>query len=127
MAEPTIAILGASSDRSKYGNKAVRAYLKQGYQVFPVNPKGGAIEGLTAYASLAEVPVDTLDRISIYLPPHVGLSLVDEIAKANAGEVWLNPGSESDDLIAALMDRGVHPIVACSIIDVGAMPSEFGQ
>ena len=46
---PTVAILGASADRSKFGNKAVRAFLARGYTVYPVNPKGGEIEGLAAY------------------------------------------------------------------------------
>ena len=41
MSQPTVAIIGASTDRSKFGNKSVRAHLQQGYEVFPVNPKGG--------------------------------------------------------------------------------------
>ncbi|MEX2112968.1 MAG: CoA-binding protein [Pirellulales bacterium] len=73
MSKPTVAILGASSDRSKFGNKSVRAHLQAGYEVVPVNPKGGTIEGLTAYRSLDEVPEPHLTRISVYLP----LAVVD--------------------------------------------------
>ena len=70
---PTIAILGASADRGKFGNKAVRAFLARGYDVYPINPKGGEVEGLTVHASLAAIPADVkLDRISVYLPPAVG-------------------------------------------------------
>ena len=66
---PTVAVLGASANRRKYGNKSVRAHLQQGYEVFPVHPAAGEIEGLKAYPNLASVPVETLDRITVYLPP----------------------------------------------------------
>jgi uncharacterized protein len=119
---PTVAIIGASADRSKFGNKSVRAHLAQGYQVFPINPKGGEIEGLPAYARLADVPVDRLDRVSMYVPPAVGMKLLDEIAAKGCDELWLNPGSDSDELAEAATARGLNPIVACSIVDVGVSP-----
>jgi predicted CoA-binding protein len=123
---PTIAILGASSDRSKYGNKAVRAFLVKGYTVYPVNPKGGEIEGLAAYKSLAEIPAEVrLDRISVYLPPAIGLKTLPEMAARNPGEVWLNPGSESDELVAAAEKLGLNTIQACSIVDIGLSPHQF--
>jgi predicted CoA-binding protein len=125
MAKPTVAIIGASADRSKYGNKSVRAHLSQGYEVFPVNPKGGQIEGLPVYATLGDLPPVHLNRISMYVPPAVGMTLIDAIAAKGCDEFWLNPGSESDELIAAANARGLDPIVACSIIGVGVSPSEL--
>ena len=125
MGKPTVAIIGASRDRSKFGNKSVRAHLQQGYEVFPINPQAGEIEGLQAYRSLAEVPVAHLDRISVYVPPAVGMQLLDEIQKQNASEVWFNPGSESPELLAAAAERGLNVIQACSIVDVGMTPGEL--
>ncbi|HEY2760330.1 MAG TPA: CoA-binding protein, partial [Pirellulales bacterium] len=87
---PTVAVLGASADRSKYGNKAVRAYQQRGFTVYPVNPKGGEIEGLESYASMADVPAGKLNLISVYLPPPVGLEVLDEVAKRGCDELWLN-------------------------------------
>jgi predicted CoA-binding protein len=98
MPQPTVAVVGASADRSKFGNKSVRAHAAQGYQVFPINPKGGEIEGLKAYERLADVPVARLDRISMYVPPAVGMQLLDEIAAKGCDELWLTPGSDSDEL-----------------------------
>lgn len=121
---PTVAILGASSDRSKYGNISVRAHLQQGYEVYPVNPKGGQIEGLTVYATLSDVPVEQLDRVSVYLPPPVVIKLLPEIAKKGCRELWLNPGSESEEVVAAAQRLGLDPIIACSIIGVGLRPSD---
>ncbi len=125
MSKPSVAILGASADRSKFGNKAVRAYLQQGYDVFPVNPKGGVIEGLTVYKSLADVPAAHLNRISVYLPPQVGLAMLDEIAAKGCDELWLNPGSESDALVAKAEALGLNPIQACSIVAVGVHPGDL--
>jgi len=125
MSQPTVAILGASADRSKFGNKSVRAHLQQGYTVYPVNPKGGTIEGLPVFRSLSDVPNGRLDRISCYLPPSVGLDLMEEIAARGCGELFLNPGSESPELVAKAEDLGLKPILACSIVDVGLHPDQL--
>lgn len=121
---PTIAIIGASSDRLKFGNKAVRIFADEGYTVYPVNPKGGEIEGITAYKSLAEVPAASLDKISFYVPPALGIQLLAEVAKKKPKEFWLNPGSESDELIEKAEKLGLNVIAACSIVGVGRSPSD---
>jgi predicted CoA-binding protein len=126
MSKPTVAILGASADRTKFGNKAVRAHLTQGYDVYPVNPKGGVIEGLPVYRSLAEVPAGRLTRISVYLPPEIGRKVLPEIAARGCDELWLNPGSDSPELVEAARAAGLEPIVACSIVDLGVSPQQFG-
>lgn len=116
---PTVAVLGASRDRNKYGNKSVRAHARAGWQVFPINPQADEIEGIHAYRSLRDLPIQPLDRVSVYLPPEIGLMLLDDIAACQPGEVWLNPGSESDELLAAAEKLGLSVICACSIVDVG--------
>ena len=98
MAKRSVAIVGASVDRSKFGNKSLRAHAQAGYDVYPVNPKGGTIEGYAAYRSLAEVPLEHLDRVSIYLPPPLALAVLDEIAAKGCDEVWFNPGTESPEV-----------------------------
>jgi predicted CoA-binding protein len=124
MSRPTVAILGASADRSKFGNKSLRAHLARGYEVFPVNPKGGEIEGLKVYTRLADIPVP-LDRVSVYLPPPVALQVLPEIAAKGCRELWLNPGSDSPEVIARAHELGLEPISACSIVDVGMQPGEL--
>ncbi|EAQ80495.1 CoA-binding protein [Blastopirellula marina] len=127
MNKPTVAILGASTHRSKYGNKSVRAHLQQGFEVYPINPQAGEIEGLQAYAKLADLPIDKLDRISVYLPPKIGIELLEEIAAAGATEVFFNPGAESEELLAKARALGIDPIQACSIVDVGMSPRELAD
>ncbi len=123
--KPTVAILGASADRSKYGNKSVRAHQAQGFTVYPVNPKESEIEGLKTYKSLSELPSGQLDRISVYLPPTIGIKMLEDIKAAGAKEVWFNPGAESDELIKAAYEHGIDPIIACSIVDIGETPTTY--
>jgi predicted CoA-binding protein len=125
MSKRTVAILGASRQQEKYGNKSLRAHLRRGYEVYPINPGGGTIEGLTVYKSLRDLPIKELDRISVYLPPEVTMTLVDDLLSVTCKELWLNPGSESPELIALLESRGLEPIQGCSIIDVGESPSNL--
>ncbi|MFH1754559.1 MAG: CoA-binding protein [Candidatus Latescibacterota bacterium] len=119
-----VAVLGASKNTEKFSNKAVRAYLKQGYTVYPVNPKEETIERLTAYASVLDIP-DDLDRITVYLPPQVTLSVLNEIAEKGTKELFLNPGSESAEVVEKARSLGLDPILACSIIDIGETPKDY--
>ena len=124
MSEPTVAVLGASQDRRKFGNKAVRAYLEYGMTVLPVNPRETTIEGLAAYPNL-EAIAGPLDYVSVYLPPAVGLQMLPAIAAKKPREVWFNPGSESDDLLDAAADLHLRTVVGCSILALGRSPAEF--
>ena len=118
----TVAVIGASNDRAKYGNRAVRAYRAEGYRVFPVNPREKSIEGLEAYASILDIPA-AVDRATVYLHPELTLRVLDEIARKGVRELYLNPGSESGEVIARAQELGLVPILACSIVEIGRSPS----
>jgi predicted CoA-binding protein len=122
---PTVAVLGASDDRSKYGNKAVRAFRDQGWKVYPIHPTLTEVEGMPAYPDLDAVPIERLDRVSFYVPPRIGLELIDAVARKPVGEVWLNPGSESPELLARAEALGLNVIQACSILDIGEQPWRY--
>jgi predicted CoA-binding protein len=124
MSEFSVAIIGASQDRRKYGNKAVRAYRDSGYRVYPINPNEDEVEGLRSYPTIEAVP-EEIDYVSLYVPPAIGLKLLPAIAAKSPKELWLNPGSESDDLIEAAADLHLRTVLACSIVAVGRSPSEF--
>lgn len=124
MSEESVAVIGASRDRRKYGNKALRAYVESGFTVYPVNPKEESIEGLKAYPTLDKIE-EPVDFVSLYVPPAVGLQLLPAIAARKPKEVWLNPGSESDELIEAAADLHLRTVVGCSIVTLGFSPEEF--
>lgn len=117
----TVAVIGASSNRRKFGNRAVRAFALEGYTVVPINPVEAEIEGLKAYKSVLDYP-GPIDMASFYVRPSVGLEVIDSIAQKHIPEVWLNPGAESDELIARLRTLSIRPIVACSIRTIGQDP-----
>jgi predicted CoA-binding protein len=122
---PTIAIIGASQDRNKFGNKAVRVFADKGYKVYPIHPKLSEIEGHKVYSSILQVPEKELDMVSFYLPPAVGMKVIEDVAKVKCKEVWLNPGSESDELVEKAESLGLTVIQACSIVSVGSSPSGY--
>jgi predicted CoA-binding protein len=119
--QKVVAVIGASNNRQKFGNRAVRAFLEQGYTVIPINPHETEVEGLKAYASVLDVP-GRIDMASLYVPPEVGEALIAEVAQKQIPEVWLNPGAESDKLIARARALSLKPIVACSIVAIGRNP-----
>jgi predicted CoA-binding protein len=116
-----VAVIGASSDRRKFGNRALRAFRQQGYTVIPINPNEQEVEGLKTYASVLDVP-GTIDMASFYVHPEVGERVIDEVARKGIAEVWLNPGAESDALIERARTLQIQPIVACSIVAIGQNP-----
>lgn len=117
----SIAIIGASANPEKFGNKAVRAYAQQGWTVYPVNPKETAIEGHTAYKSLRDIP-GVPDEASVYLAPQLVPAVLQEIAHKGIKRVWLNPGTESDVAIERAEELGLEAVVGCSIVAVGVDP-----
>ncbi|MFL5337450.1 MAG: CoA-binding protein [Geminicoccaceae bacterium] len=116
-----MAIVGASSDRRKFGNRAVRAYLRQGYDVKPVNPNERTIEGLAVYPTIDAVP-GPVDIVSLYVPADIGIGLLEGIAARQPAEFWINPGADSPALVARAKALGLDPILACSIIAIGEAP-----
>lgn len=120
----TIAVIGASNDRAKFGNKALRAYRAEGYAVIPINPHEAMVEGVRAYASVLDVP-DPIDMATVYVQPDVALRLLDEFERKGIPEIWVNPGAESDALLAEARRRKLNVIAACSILGIGRSPGEF--
>jgi predicted CoA-binding protein len=117
-----VMIIGASNDRRKFGNKAVRAFRRAGHIVLPVNPRESEVEGLRCFSSVADVP-GPIDRASFYIPAPAGLAVVRDLAaRGDVGEVWLNPGAESEELVAECRRLGFEPVQACSIIAIGERP-----
>jgi predicted CoA-binding protein len=119
-----VAIIGASSDRRKFGNKALRAFRHQGHTVIPVNPNEKEVEGLPAVASVLDIP-GPVDMATFYVPPDVGVRVLDDVARKKIPEVWLNPGADTDAVIARARALGIDPVVACSIIAVGENPYDY--
>lgn len=120
----TVAVIGASSNRGKYGNKALRAFERQGFRVLAINPNEREVEGHPTYASVLDVP-EPIDMATVYVPPDVGVRVLEDLAKKGIREVWLNPGADGPEVIARARELGIVPIVACSIMGIGETPWRY--
>ena len=120
----TVAVIGASSDRSKFGNKALRSFRNNCYKVIPINPTEKEVEGEAAYVSVLDYD-GTIDEATFYVNPRVGEKVLDEIAKKGIAKVWLNPGADGQNVVARAKELGLNAIRACSIIAIGDSPSRY--
>ncbi len=120
----TVAVIGASNHRSKFGNKAVRAFQQTGFTVYPVNPAQTEVEGLPCFKSIGEVP-QRPNLISVYLGPERLLEVLPEIAARGCDELWLNPGTESSEVLIRAKALGLKTVQTCSILAVGISPSSL--
>jgi predicted CoA-binding protein len=120
----TVAVIGASANRAKFGNKALRAFANRGYTVYPVNPKESEVEGHKAYASVLDVP-GTIDMATLYVRPQIGSSVLDEIARKGIREVWLNPGADEPQVADKARALGLKTVLHCSILAIGESPARY--
>jgi predicted CoA-binding protein len=128
----TVAVVGASRDRAKFGNKAVRAYKEAGYTVWPVNPSADEIEGLPVFPDLDSLP-SLPHRATIYLPEEAALEALDGLAELEGrygkriSAVYLNPGVDTDAVLERAIEHDLKAHPVCSIRAIGRTPEEFGD
>ena len=120
----TVAIIGASSNRRKFGNKALRSFEQQGYTVIAVNPNETEVEGHRTYSSVLDYP-GQIDMATLYVQPEAGVHVMEDIARKNIPEIWLNPGADGPAVLARARELGLRPIQACSIMGIGESPGRF--
>src|SRR3954471_24201004 len=120
----TVAVIGASSNRDKFGNKALRAFAKRGYTVIPINPTEREVEGHQAFASVLDVP-GGIDLATLYVPAPVGVRVMDDLAKKGVPEVWLNPGADDRTVVEKAKSLGLKTVQHCSIIAIGDSPARY--
>ena len=121
---PTVAVIGASADRRKFGNKALRAFRHRGYTVVPINPHADVVEGERAYATVLDYP-GPIDEATVYVPPDIGRQVIDQVATKGIKKVWLNPGADARPVVERARSLGLNTIVACSILGIGESPGDY--
>ena len=114
------AVVGASTNRAKYGNKVLRAYLQHDRPVYPVNPRAEMIEGVPAVATLRDLP-EPVHGISIITPPAITEQIVEDAAELGIRHLWMQPGAESVRALERGAELGLSVIGgdACLLVVVG--------
>ncbi|KAJ3120005.1 hypothetical protein HK098_004938 [Nowakowskiella sp. JEL0407] len=107
----SFAVVGASSDPTKYGNKVLNWYIARGLSVSPINPNSPQIEGLKSYPSLSEIPaIDSSTSVSIITPPQVTDQVIREAFGLGIKNLWMQPGSESANAVKFAVENGMNVI-----------------
>ena len=120
LSQARFAVVGASTDRTKYGNKVLRSYMQHGRDVVPVNPKDATVEGLAAVKSLSEIQPPP-DAVSVITPPKVTEAVVEEAGRLGIRHLWMQPGAESDAAVTRARALGMNVISGgpCVLVVLG--------
>lgn len=110
------AVVGASQDRSKFGNRVFRSLREAGYTVYAVNPKGGELEGAKVYSTLADLP-QSPEVVDLVVPPPVTEQVVKEAHELGLSRIWMQPGAESQAAIVYCQEHGIQVVYdACAMV-----------
>jgi len=114
------AVVGASADRDKYGNKVLRCYRQHGMEVYAINPKHAEVEGVVSYPDLQHVPAK-VRGVSVITPPAVTEKVVETAAATGVEFIWMQPGAESPEAIASAEKAGLSVIAGgpCFLVALG--------
>ena len=120
LASPAFGVVGASTNRHKYGNKVLRCYQQHGRNVIPVNPNEPEIEGIPCAATISDLPSD-VESISMITPPAVTAKLVPIAIEKGIKNIWMQPGAEHPDAVALCLARGINVIAdgSCVLVVMG--------
>ncbi|HEY6873062.1 MAG TPA: CoA-binding protein [Geobacteraceae bacterium] len=113
-------VVGASTDRSKYGNRVLRCYQQHGLKAIPVNPREAVVEGAKCVASVHDLPAE-VESISVITPPAVTEQVVEQAAAKGIRNVWMQPGAESPRAVAICREHGINVIAdgSCILVVLG--------
>ena len=119
----TWAVVGASDNRAKFGNRIYRVLRERGYTVYPVNPTLETVEGDPAYPDVAALPAD-VEVLDIVIPPGRVPPVLDQAKAAGITRIWLQPGAESPDVIAYAASLGLEVIAGgpCAMVEARSWP-----
>lgn len=120
LAVGSFAVVGASTDREKYGNKVLRCYQQHDLPVVGVNPKVRSVEGATCYATLRDVP-DGPRAVSVVAPPGAAAQVLADARAAGATQVWFQPGAEDMAAVETARTGGMNVIAGgpCLLVALG--------
>ncbi|BCS52820.1 CoA-binding protein [Geobacter sp. SVR] len=120
LASSQFGVVGASSNRQKYGNRVLRCYVQSGYKAIPVNPGEAEIEGIPCVSSIPSLPAE-VKSISMITPPAVTEKLVPEAIAHGIENIWMQPGAESATAVALCREKGINVIAdgSCLLVQLG--------
>lgn len=106
------AVLGATDKRDKYGYKIFEILRKNGYDVYPVNPRIKTIEGVKVYPNILEIP-ETIDVVDFVVNPTIGERLIHQVSQKGIKNIWLQPGARSEEMDRLAEELDLNTVKDC--------------
>ncbi len=115
--QPVWAVVGYSENRRKYGHLILHDLKQAGYVVFPVNKRGGQMDGMTVYRSVRDLP-QAPGVVDLVVPPAQALDVVRDCHAAELSRVWMQPGAESEEAINYCREHSIKVVYhACAMVE----------
>ena len=121
LAQPAVALVGASRSGGKFGNYALRVMREKGYRVYPIHPSAKTIDGVDCYTRIEDAP-EHVDAVLIVVPPLQAIPVIRDAAAAGARYIWLQQGAESIAAVTVATQLGLE-VVAGECILLFAKPT----
>lgn len=112
------AVIGASNNEERYSYKIIKQLLNNGNNVVPIAVKDETIQGIKAYKSILDYE-GNIDVVNFVVNPKIGIKILDAIIEKGIKNIWLQPGSESDELVKKAEDNGINVTKACVLVVLG--------
>jgi predicted CoA-binding protein len=102
--DPVIAVVGATDNPRKYGNRIYLDLKDKGFRVYPVNATRATVDGDPVFVTLAELP-ETPDIVNFVVPPTRTLRVLEQAKDLGFTTVWVQPGAENEDVMDYLEEH----------------------
>jgi predicted CoA-binding protein len=109
VAQPALALVGASHSGHKFGNAILRELLTKGVRVYPIHPAAELIDGITCYATFEDIP-EQVGGVIVSVKPADAMAVVRDAAAAGIRHVWVQQGAESPALANLCTELGVDAV-----------------
>ncbi|KAG2074012.1 NAD(P)-binding protein [Suillus decipiens] len=104
---PYYAVVGASTDQSKFGTKVLQWYIQRNKPVIPVHPSNDELEGITTIRSLTDLPNPTETPVSIITPAKITIDLLKQVKELSIPAAWCQPGATDTACVQYIKDNGM--------------------
>ena len=108
----TIAMVGASPDKTKFSYGVLRVLHETGYDMIPINPRPGLeeIRGLKVYPSLAAID-RPVDMVEVFRKPEDLYGIAEEAIAIGAKVLWGQIGVINHDAARLAEEAGLKVVM----------------
>lgn len=115
LSQESFAVVGSFRNETKYAYRIFKKLKEKGYNVFPVNPRGGEIDGSKCYPNIKDIP-ENIDVVNIVTPPKVTVNIVKDCKDKGIKRVWIQPGAEDKEVIDFCKQNNINVVYGLCVM-----------